>query len=626
VVPLPSEVEEPLFLVVFEDRSSLHSPGKDSSLSKDKLVKQLQDDLAQAKEDMHSIIEEQEASVEELQSANEEIISSNEELQSINEELETSKEEVESANEELLTINTELQVRNEQLSESYEYSQAIFETIEEAVLVLDKDFRVKSANKSFYKIFRVTEQETEGMLLFELGNKQWNILKLRELLEEVIPNNRSFKGFEIEHNFPLIGQKVMMLNARRILQKVHRQQLIILAIRDITEHRLAEKIIAEQEARFRNMANNVPVMIWTSGTDKLCNFVNKTWMKFTGRTMEQEMGTGWTEMVHKDDLGQRLETFNTHFTKRKPFETEYRLKNSKGDYRWVRENGEPDFTPEGEFIGYICSCTEIHDKKLAHDEMEKKIEQRTRELKAAIDDLNHTNTELGQFAYVASHDLQEPLRKIITFSDRLIGSKRDTSKTDQDYLDKIIFCAERMRKLINDLLTFSKTSRPGKEFQLTDLNQVLKEVLKDLDLSIEEKKAKVSFRKLPVIKAIPLQLHQLFYNLISNSLKFSGDKPPLITISAKKLAAKEANAYPHLDRERTYYEFIIKDNGIGFKEEFADQIFTIFQRLNDDEKYPGSGIGLALCRKIVSNHKGAIFAESKANEGSVFHIILPAEQ
>src|SRR5690606_19456693 len=187
-------------------------------------------ELIAAKEDMRSIIEEQEASMEELQSANEEIVSSNEELQSINEELETSKEEVESSNEELLTINNELQIRNDQLAESYEYAEVVFQTIQEAVIVLDNGFRVKKANHVFYEFFRVNKHETEGALFFEFGNRQWDILKLRQLLEELVSNKNGFDNFEIEHDFPLIGKKIMLLKAKKIYQEMHRQQLIVLSI------------------------------------------------------------------------------------------------------------------------------------------------------------------------------------------------------------------------------------------------------------------------------------------------------------------------------------------------------------------------------------------------------------
>lgn len=248
VLPLKPDSEERLFLVIFEQSQPLEPGAMKPSLTKDKLVKQLQDELNGVKDDMRTIIEEQEASNEELQSANEEIVSSNEELQSINEELETSKEEVESTNEELMTINTELQVRNDQLAEAYEYAEAVFATIREAVIVLDQDLRVRSANRSFYKTFKETPARTEGMLIYELGNHQWDIPRLRELLEDIVPNNTQFYGFTVEHDFPNVGKKIMVLNARRIVQKVHRQQLIVLAIDDIGAHgQDSEKLAGESD-------------------------------------------------------------------------------------------------------------------------------------------------------------------------------------------------------------------------------------------------------------------------------------------------------------------------------------------------------------------------------------------
>ena len=627
VIPLGAEMDEPLFLIIFSELPSNESIDGKTNLTRDKVIKQLQNELSTVKDDMRSIIEDQEASVEELQSANEEIISSNEELQSINEELETSKEEVESANEELATINSELLLRNDQLSESYVYAEAVFETLGEAVIVLDKEYRVKNANLAFYRIFETTESATLGMLLYELGNRQWSIPKLRELLEEVLVHNKSFRDFEMEHMFPMIGKKTMLLNARRIMQKIQGQQLIIVTIHDITKHKQAEKIISEQEARFRNMANNVPVMIWTTDANRQFNFVNSTWLRFTGQSIEQAMSKGWIQCVYKEDVANTWDNFITHYDKKEPYQSEYRLKRSDGEYRWVWENGEPHYSQDGEFIGYICSCVEIHEKKLAHEEVEKLVFQRTRELKEAIEDLNYTNTELSQFAYVASHDLQEPLRKIATFSDRLAEKHKDWPKTEQEYLERIIFSSERMRKLINDLLNFSKTSRPGKEFELTDLNEVIASVKNDLDLLIDEKKAKITNRNLPEISGISVQLHQLFYNLISNSLKFSvNGRVPRISITAKKMTPKDIVNYPNLDKNKTYFEIVVSDNGIGFSPEFRDQVFTIFQRLDNSDKFSGSGIGLALCRKIVTNHKGIIFAESIPGEGSQFHIILPTEK
>ncbi|HSN48748.1 MAG TPA: ATP-binding protein, partial [Flavobacterium sp.] len=174
---------------------------------------------------------------EELQSANEEIVSSNEELQSLNEELETSKEEIESTNEELTTSNQELLARNQQVEELYTYYEAILSTVQEPMLILDKDIRIKSANKSFCKIFHVTEDESIGIPLYKLGNNQWNIPRLRELLEDIVPKNIRIQNFEVEHTFPVIGHKTMLLNAHRIIQQSHNEELIVLTIIDITEVR-----------------------------------------------------------------------------------------------------------------------------------------------------------------------------------------------------------------------------------------------------------------------------------------------------------------------------------------------------------------------------------------------------
>ncbi|HSN48655.1 MAG TPA: CheR family methyltransferase, partial [Flavobacterium sp.] len=221
VIPFELEGEEPLLIVIFTGQQQIEiddDPKKakqKNSIAKDRRIKKLEEELTSARADMGSITHDQEAANDELQSANEEIVSSNEELQSLNEELETSKEEIESTNEELITSNQELQVRIQQVEELNNYNEAIFSTVHEPVLVLDKYIRIKSANKSFYKTFQVTEEEIIGKLLYKLGNNQWNIKGLRELLEEIVPKNDSFHDFEVEHTFPVIGTKTMLLNAHR---------------------------------------------------------------------------------------------------------------------------------------------------------------------------------------------------------------------------------------------------------------------------------------------------------------------------------------------------------------------------------------------------------------------------
>lgn len=356
VLPLKADAEERLFLVVFNQ--TVMQPGSDmkSSFSKDRLVKQLQDELATMKDDMRSIIESQEVNNEELQSANEEIVSSNEELQSINEELETSKEEVESTNEELMTINTELQMRNDQLAEAYEYSEAVFGTIREALLVLDHDLRIKSANKTFYRIFHAKEEDTEGVLIYEIGDGQWDIPKLRALLEEIVPANTYITGYEVEHVFPHIGKKIMRLNARRIIQKIHRQHLILLAIEDVSEHLEAVKTATEKEMWFNLVTNNLPVLTWGTDAGRKFNYINATWQEFTGRPFQQEKNYDWTVAVHKEDIQGVLETFNSSFEERKPFTNTFRLMRQDGTYQHVKNVAKPLYSSEGSFTGYLGTC------------------------------------------------------------------------------------------------------------------------------------------------------------------------------------------------------------------------------------------------------------------------------
>lgn len=296
IVPLQMELDEPLILILFSEQEQIEgislnssSAGRGSSLAKDRRIKKLELELAEAQADALAIAQEQEAFTEELQSANEEVVSSNEELQTVNEELETSKEEIESANEELITTNQELQTRNDLLNEAYGYSEAVFATIHEPMLVLDKNLRVKSANKTFYKIFNIKEEETEGLLFYDLGNKQWNIPLLRELLEDLLPKNAYFRDFEITHTFPVIGKKTMLLNAKRIIQKMNHEELILLAIRDITEQANAHKKIEDSEKRYNMMLMNSPFgFAVLKGENMVITLANDSIKTFWGKDKDLE--------------------------------------------------------------------------------------------------------------------------------------------------------------------------------------------------------------------------------------------------------------------------------------------------------------------------------------------------
>jgi PAS domain S-box-containing protein len=358
------------------------------------------------------------------------------------------------------------------VEELQHYAESIVETIREPLLVLDADLKIISANRNFYTTFKVTPGETIGSFIYDLGNKQWDIRKLRELLEIILPQKTTFDNYEVEHDFATIGRRIMLLNARQIERVLGKERIILLAIEDITER--------------------------------------------------------------------------------------------------------------------------------------KQVETR---LMGVMADLERSNKDLEQFAYVASHDLQEPLRMVSSYTQLLAqhyeGRLDEKAKKFMDYA---VDGAFRMQRLINDLLTYSRVGTRGKPLETTDTHALLGEAIINLAAQIEEKRAIITNDDLPTVLADTSQLMQVFQNLISNAIKFLGENVPHIHVSAQ-------------DKGREWV-FSVRDNGIGIEKQYAERVFIIFQRLHTRQEYPGTGIGLAVCKKIVERHGGRIWFDSEPGRGSTFFFTI----
>jgi two-component system, chemotaxis family, CheB/CheR fusion protein len=370
--------------------------------------------------------------------------------------------------------------------------EGIVRTVRQPLLVLDEELRVVLANRSFYTTFQVTEDEVSGRVLFDLGNGQWDIPALRRLMQEVLPEHSSFEDFEVRHDFPSVGYRIVLLNAREVVEFAGARS-ILLAIEDVTQRRKAE---AETQ-----------------------------------------------ELMSK---------------------------------------------------------------------------------------LQRINSELQDFAHVASHDLQEPLRKIQAFGDRLSTRTQNTLDTEaRMYLERMLNATERMQQLINDLLQYARLDRRPDSYEWTDLSEVAREVLHDLESVVQSTGARIVIAdKLGSIQADPLRMRQLMQNLLSNAIKFcKPGQSPEVVVDSTVIEMSGPGCVSAPDGVSLMARRIeVRDNGIGFDERYLDRIFSMFQRLNPRHAYEGSGVGLAVCRKIVERHGGSITAHSRPGEGASFIVTLPVQQ
>lgn len=369
---------------------------------------------------------------------------------------------------------------------------------------------------------------------------------------------------------------------------------------DIHEEKLADE-------RFKTLAETLPQLIWMTDEKGSHQFASNRWSEYAG--FDPCVSSNWEEFIHPLDMRSLMNAWNRSLTTGDNYFSEARLKNNQGEYRWHYVHGIPIKGDDGSITNWIGSFTDFHEKKNEADKLESLVAMRTSELQ-------RSNEELEQFAHVASHDLKEPLRKIKIFTSRFMDEfGNGLAGNAKLYLEKIDKSVNRMFAMVEGVLQYSSLNAIQAPTVDVDLKIVFENIESDLELMIQQKNAVIEYDDLPVINGQPLLIHQLFYNILNNSLKFSRQEvDPLIQVlysRKKNMAGNE------------FHEIIVKDNGIGFSNDHMDKIFKAFTRLNTKDKFEGTGLGLALCKKIVDRHNGYILAEGKENEGATFIIGLP---
>lgn len=671
IIPL-TDTLEPHYLIRFEEgiipivqneKKSTAGKINESSRKLSAHNLQLEKELSQTREDMRSITEDMEAANEELQSANEELQSSNEEMQSLNEELETSKEELQSTNEELLIVNQELLDKQEQLNASHVVqgeARKLIEATEKEQKRLASQLKLAtdSAKVGIWSLDIVSSK----LEWSKIHKKMWGYSEHREDLtyedwyKVIVTEDKelTFQRIEeskVSHGIYEAEYRINRANDGAIVwikstglyyydESGVAHTLTGISI-DISEQKEAEEKIKESEARSRAFVeSNVVAVCFTHMETATIFEANNAFLNMLGYTRKdlEEGKINWLKYTPPEhQISDHLAIEKARNMKISP---PYEKEIIRTDGKIISVIKARAIINQNQIMSVFVDITERKsvERKLKtfSEELEAKVKDRTAELKESIEELKQSNSQLDQFAYVASHDMQEPLRKILTYSMVLQDNhKTELSLEVISYLKKIEGASNRMAGIIRDLLNYSRLLQHQDLFVQTDLNETLKNVLDDFELLILEKKAQIKSDTLPTIEAILLLMNQLFYNLISNALKFSkADVPPVITITTRKLSGKNVKKYPALSRNvkgnekelQSYSEIIFKDNGIGFEQQYAKKIFTIFQRLHDQETFTGTGVGLALTKKIIENHHGEIFVNAEENMGAEFHIILPITQ
>ncbi|WP_293895027.1 PAS domain-containing protein [Flavobacterium sp.] len=393
---------------------------------------------------------------------------------------------------------------------------------------------------------------------------------------------------------------------------------------DITEEINRREILMKSESKFRLLADSMPQLVWTADAAGNQNYYNLSTFTYSGMTTFSIKDTEWLMLVHPHEREEYKDKWEKAIATGDDFLFEHRLLRHDGEYRWQLSHALAQKDTLGNIQMWVGTSTDIQAQKTFTEELEKQVSERTAELESSNQNLVKMNIELQSFVYVSSHDLQEPLRKIQTFISRITDTEESQLNVKaKEHFQRITSAAKRMQSLIQDLLDYSRTNLTDKVFVLKNLHDIAEEVLEDYSEIIMDAKAVVTLDDLGEAKVIPFQFRQLLSNLIGNALKFTKrGTVPHIDIKGNRVTGESIKSLG-ADTNLMYHHISVADNGIGFDMEYRKKIFEVFQRLHGKVEYSGTGIGLAIVKKIVENHNGIITATATLNEGATFDIYIP---
>lgn len=492
-----------------------------------------------------------------------------------------------------------------------QFLDSIVENIPSMVFVKDaEELRFLHANKATERLLGRSRDELIGKTEFDLLSEEQAAIVDR-VEKEVIRSKQEINIPEQIVETAEQGKRILHTRKLPILDEQGEPRYLLAISEDITDRKLAEEALAKERSLLRTVIDNLPDFIFAKDTQSRFILNNRAHSQFVGAIFAADVLGRSDQDFFPSDLaeGYFRDDQNVVLGKEQVVDKEEPIVDRSGARRWISTTKVPLKRPDGKIIGLVGLSRDITEKKKGAERMER-----------MVGELARSNSELEQFAYVASHDLQEPLRKIQAFSSRLRDRWGELlGEQGADYLNRVENAAARMQVLIEDLLSYSRVTSKAKPFVPVELSEVAEGVLSDLEARIERLSARVEVSPLPQLAADPTQMRQLLQNLIGNALKFHRkDSTPLVRIYAE--------TPDHTAAAAEFCRLCVEDNGIGFDPKHATKIFQVFQRLHSRNEYQGSGIGLAVCKKIVDRHGGTIEALGRPGEGATFVVTLPLKQ